>query len=169
MPFAVVCPLCNEMVRTFRQLPSEKVNVRIGNLKAHLGLAGRHRYYLRALQPLGSMKYAQTAEIVDELRQEAALEYGKGAGRSRQVKLNFGLVSSARRYSGPVAGMIGQRISQSIYTCWPSLSWMEYRSLMRTPRHIKGRRGKPLAPCTPCINSNIVKYRSADTVRGYRE
>ena len=46
----------------------------MGNLKSHLGLAGRHLYYLRALRPLGSMKYAQTAEIVDELRQEAALE-----------------------------------------------------------------------------------------------
>jgi hypothetical protein len=68
MPCAVVCPLCNEPVRMFRQLPSEKVNIRVGNLKSHLGLAGRHLYYLRALRPLGSMKYAQTAEIVDELR-----------------------------------------------------------------------------------------------------
>lgn len=91
------------------------------------------------------MKYAQMAEIVDELRQEAALEYGKGAGRSRQVKLNFGLVSSARRYSGPVAGMIGQRISQSIYMLAEfimdgiPLSHADSKAYKRTQRKAFGR------------------------------
>ena len=113
------------------------------------------------------MKYAQTAENVHQLRQEAALEYQKRSGRSRQVKLNFGSVSSARRYNGPAAGVIGQRISQSIIFMLAEfildgipLSHADSKAYERT--QMKGFGRAPLAS-----TKTLSKYRPADTVRGY--